>query len=1362
MFRKRFFRLSVILVLITIGISSCNKKESTGKKIIYPDSKILFIGLWDRAYPLLEKISEDSGIHLDQYQINDNMSSENLEKHYSEISFEKYSLVLILQINEIEGRILNRILEEAKQKRPELNVVEVDYRGSHTELLNSGVMSVDRVLNRYWLNTSEENLKRMLEYCNVKYAGGKGEIQPPVEISSFGIYHPDSKDFFPDWDSYRAWYKKQKNYTPDAPFVAMIVEVNYIVFHDGRVYDAVIREMEKNQINVVSVFGDADHLQSLIRAAKPSLMMLQHHSGPERTPEEDQTLESRARLDFRTVNEKNEKKSAFLEEMGIPYLFCGGLLGRVTIEQWENDVRAGSWNNYSGLARHEYYGIIEPHIVGAQSVSEQGYIYNKPIQERVERFAQRVKNWLRLQTLPNKDKKVALVYFHKYLGKADIGRPGEEMNRYINVPKSIYQSLNILQQQGYSVGSLPPTEKDLENLLREKGRNIPEWLGNEMDNFVKSASPILIPIEKYREWFNTKVSEKSRKEVIDLHGEIPGKLSIYKKDGKEYILLPAIQMGNIILAPQPDIGIKQFKQVMQSRKVPPSHNFLAFYFWLQEEFKADALVHYGAFGDEVFLPGKEIFLSKDDYPDIVIGTMPHIYIWPIENIGIGIIAKRRTNAVLLDHFVGPPLPTEFSTELSNLESQIYQFTQIRSDNILKAEYRKTITEEALQQRLPEKIGIIIEKNNLLSDENIAGLQRFIAYAKTQNSPNAMHIFGQNVPDERSIPLIAFMLQQNTQFIEKLQDFGIAGKDLMDAAKSDKVIRLIEYLLQSKYSDDEISKILGKNITVVKSALKEEIPLAELWWKNLQNVGRTEEDNFIGVLNGKYVSPGPGGTSLTNPDVLPTGRNMYGVSLKEIPSKQAWKVAVALLDSTLENYRREHGDFPKRVAFSETGMETFTDMGVMEAEVFYLIGIRPIWNAGGKITGLEVIPRNELNHPRIDPFISINGIFLKDFPYLVNLMDEAVSMAIAIDEPDNNLRITYNEIQNGLLSNGATEEEAKKLAGVRIFGTKAGEGGGRLFMLLPRSGTWDNREDILKVWNTMRTHTYGKDSWGDKNQELYNLAIQERELVISTWGNNLYGPLTNHHYPEQTGGLAMAIKMTGGKTPDVIIQDIRNKKLPGVVTLKEELNAELLATALNKTWIEGQMKEGYIGGTQLMQVPDNLFQWEAVNEGLISEAVWEQLSEVYLDDTLHLNMQEWFDENNPYAFQQLLSPMLESVRKGYWHPSEERLQQMVEAYASSVVRFGYNGGLYTGGNEKFDQHIQDQLNKLGKKDLLYDYNKMMAAGAVKGQKMQQEKPPEKKFPVIPFTSIVLSLVLAVLFFYGYRKRTGSPRKEKNKN
>jgi cobaltochelatase CobN len=616
---------ALLLAAPVIGFAAVERQAN--------EARILFVGLWDRAFQQMAKASEETGVAVQMRGTVHGETPGGVREELETTDYGRFDLIFVLQIDQVEAHILADLLKRAKASKPSLRVVQLDRRTTQQELIDQGVLEIDPKVRDYWRGFGLENLKRLLVYSRVKYLGGSGEVAEPVPAAACGLYHPQANGLFGSWADYQAWYEKRKGYRRDQPLVAIFIQQDYVIYGNHRVYDALVDALESRGINVAPMFGAMSDLQTLCRESRPSLLMLQHHSGPEELP--------------------SDGRKPFLEELNVPYLYSAGMMSGITVKEWQDDVRGTRMGGYGQISRHELYGIIEPFLIGARGSSAYGFALDEPIADRVTRVADRVKGWLRLRETAVQDKKVAVIYFHKYLGKADIGRPAPEMSRYLDPHASLLELLRAMSKQGYRVGPLPASTEELLELMKKGGRNIPSWAPGDMAGLLAEGKPVLVPQEQYAKWYAQKLTSTARSEVEKVHGPGPGTFMVTEQGGTKYIVLPCIRFGNVVIAPQPDRGSLQSRDLVHSRTVPPPHNYLAFYWWLQEEFGADALIHFGTHGSDFYLPGKELFLSADCFPDVIVGSMPNFYVWSIQNIGEAVIAKRRSYSVIVDHGVPP-------------------------------------------------------------------------------------------------------------------------------------------------------------------------------------------------------------------------------------------------------------------------------------------------------------------------------------------------------------------------------------------------------------------------------------------------------------------------------------------------------------------------------------------------------------------------------------------------------------------------------------------------------------------------------------------------------------------------------------
>jgi cobaltochelatase CobN len=401
------------------------------------------------------------------------------------------------------------------------------------------------------------------------------------------------------------------------------------------------------------------------------------------------------------------------------------------------------------------------------------------------------------------------------------------------------------------------------------------------------------------------------------------------------------------------------------------------------------------------------------------------------------------------------------------------------------------------------------------------------------------------------------------------------------------------------------------------------------------------------------------------------------------------VAVQLVDEMLKS---KH---PAKVGLDLNGMETMRDFGVMEAQILYLMGVRPVWDRNNLAIGVELISREELKRPRIDVFIAMGGMYKENFPTRVELLDKAVKLAASAKEADNGVRAGTERLAARLQKAGLGAEPAAQLATARIFGTKPGNiSGTKILYLVPRSGVWDKEEEIADVYIDNMCYVYTKGHWGQRIDGLYEQAIQDTDLLIRVWASNMTSQLANHHAYEYLGGLSMAVRKLTGKEPEAVIADVRDPNGARMRDFQEVLTTTLQAELLNRKWIEGMKEHGYAGAGHAAELVKNTFGWSITRQKSIADGTWDEIYDVYVKDKYQMGLRAWFEKQNPHALAELSATLLEAARTGHWRAATEQLSQLSRTYGEIVARHGESGSLVSGGNRKLNEFVTRQLQAPG--------------------------------------------------------------------
>ncbi|MBA4191286.1 MAG: cobalt chelatase [Planctomycetaceae bacterium] len=1211
-----------------------------------PTGTVVFVGVWDRSLPLIDKASRETGVP--------SVAVSPAELAARPKVLDGAQVLFVLNVNPDEVGKMVEVVRAAKQRNPKLEVLALDKRDVHANLAKADLLRTDPKVAPYWRANGLVNLKRLLAYTAATYLGRPAEVEPPVPIPDAGYYDAArAAEPFDSFDAYRTFKRGRKRWVDGGPVAVLLIHQSFWITEDTKVINAQVAALEKRGVNVAVVFGDThDRIGKLILDAKPDLLIEDRHGG-------------------------SWPKDA-LETLDVPYLRPISMLGS-TVEEWKADPRGLAHRDVGNfMTVQESKGTVEPVVVGGLRANVQGFKAHDPIPDRVERFADRAKQWLDLRKKANAGKKLAVVYYNKSLGKDDLLR-GSPTGAFLDGPASLLRFLPRLKDAGYTLGPLPKTPEELLGWVKARGRNVGPWAQGELDAMVASGDVTMIPLTKYQQWFDTKLTEANRKAVLDRHGPAPGKLMVTRVGGQPHIVLPGIRSGNVLLTPQPERGEKQDDKLIHSRDVPPPHNYLAFYWWLEEEYKADAVVHWGTHGTLELLPGKEAGLSSECWGDVCVGRLPVVNLWIMDNLGEATLSRRRSYATLVDHMVPALVNAGLTDDLRQLHDEIDKFDGLEP-GLLKEEFRKKVTAGARATGTAHTLGLDASKT--LADADIGKLAEYLHDVYEATTPTKLHVLGTPPPDTDVPAYMVNILRR--PFLDHLADVLPVPKEedrfpgdkyKWLRTKAEELLRAV--LIENRPPPFRLSMSLERDLTTAREVLD------KLRQADAEIVG------LLHALDGKFVRPGPGPDPIRNPGCLPGGRNLYALNPEEVPTKPSWEVAVKLVDDLVRTKS------PRKVGIDLNGLDTMRDFGVAEAQAMYLMGVRPVWDAQNLAVDVELIPRAALNRPRIDVFVAMGGMYKENFPTRVKLLDKAVRLASAADEPDNGVRQGTVRLEKQLLDRGFAGSKAKEFCHARIFGAKPGNMSGTgILYLVPRSGVWEKTEEIADVYVDHMSYAYTGNVWGEKIEGLYDEAIQGTDVVVRVWASNMTSPLSNHHVYEYMGGMSMAVKKFTGKTPVALIADVRDPDRGRVRQFEEVLATCFRSELLNRKWVEGMKGHGYAGAGHMSELVKNTFGWSVTRPGSVTQQTWDDIQAVYIKDKFGVGMKAYFEASNPHALQEILATLMEAERVGAWKCDEATRRDLATQYARSVVAHGDSAGLVSGGNLKLQSVVSALLTAPG--------------------------------------------------------------------
>ena len=717
-------------------------------------------------------------------------------------------------------------------------------------------------------------------------------------------------------------------------------------------------------------------------------------------------------------------------------------------------------------------------------------------------------------------------------------------------------------------------------------------------------------------------------------------------------VIPALLFGDIAVAIQPSRGYDiDPASSYHDPALPPPPAYLAFYGWLRRGFAADAVVHLGKHGNLEWLPGKALALSEDCFPDAVLGPLPNLYPFIVNDPGEGAQAKRRTHAAIVDHLT-PPLTRAEShgpmVELERLVDEYYQAATLdpRRLPVLASDIRD----------LAERGGLAVDCGIRPEDDETAALGKLDGYLcelKELQIRDGLHVFGVS-PDGRLRRDLLVAAMRSRLLPALMADLGIeTGEDLAAPWTGPRPAFLAGDALW-RTAGDTLERLEAAMARLAEGADTAPGPesaaalgfLGETLAPALDSSGEAEIRGLKAGLAGRFIEPGPSGAPTRGrPDVLPTGRNFYSVDTRAVPTPASaqlgWHSAVLLV----ERHVRDHGEWPRALALSAWGTSTMRTGGDDIAQALALMGVRPTWDAvSGRVTGFEIVPRDVLDRPRIDVTLRISGFFRDAFPGLIDLFDSAVRAIARLAEDDNPLY--------------TPEGDGFREATWRVFGSMPGAYGAGLQALIDEGG-WDGPEDLARAYIAWGGYAYGAGEEGKPAHRAFERRLARVEAVVHNQDNREHDLLDSDDYYQFEGGLTAAAALLSGRRPAVYHNDHTRPERPRIFNLEEEIARTVRARAANPKWIRGVMRHGYKGAFEIAATVDYLFAFAATT-GAVRDHHFEMLFDAYIRDEA---VREFMERSNPAALRETAARFLEALDRGLWRPRANFGYDLLRSLAS---------------------------------------------------------------------------------------------------
>ncbi len=944
-----------------------------------------------------------------------------------------------------------------------------------------------------------------------------------------------------------------------------------------------------------------------------------------------------------------------LAELDVPIL--QGLCLTSGREMWAaNDDGLSPLDVATQVAVPEFDGRIITVPFSFKEFDADGLSNYVPDLERAARVAGIAVRHARLRHIPMAQKRLALMFSAYPTKHARIGNAVG-----LDTPASAIRLLTELRTAGYDLGTgaVPGLEAQdgdtLIHALIAAGGQDQDWLTAEQ----LEGNPIRIGAAKYREWF-AGLPADLREGVEEHWGAAPGELFVDRSvDPAGEIVIAAMQFGNIVLMVQPPRGFGENPvAIYHDPDLPPSHHYLAAYRWIADEFRADAMVHLGKHGNLEWLPGKTLGMSASCGTDAALGDLPLIYPFLVNDPGEGTQAKRRAHATLVDHLIPPMARAESYGDIARLEQLLDEHQNVSAlDPAKLPAVRQQIWTLMRAAKMDHDLGLAERPDEDTFDDMLLHVDGWLCEIKDVQIRDGLHILGVAPRGEAEVDLVLAMLrarqmwggEQTVPGLREALGLSETGSETRDRTDEiEEQARGLVAALQAADWDPNAAAGLTDN-TVVAEILR--FAATEVVPRLRQTDG--EIDRVLHALNGGFIPAGPSGSPLRGLiNVLPTGRNFYSVDPKAIPSRLAWETGQAMAESLVTRYLKDHDEYPKSVGLSVWGTSAMRTSGDDIAEVLALLGIRPVWDeASRRVVSLEVIDAAELGRPRIDVTVRISGFFRDAFPHVLAMLDDAVQLVAALDEPAD-VNFIRAHAQADLADHGD-----QRRATTRIFGSKPGSYGAGLLQLID-SKSWRSDADLAEVYTTWGGYAYGRGIDGAPAADDMRTAYRRIAVAAKNTDTREHDIADSDDYFQYHGGMVATVRALTGKDPEAYIGDSTRPDAVRTRTLSEETARVFRARVVNPRWLEAMRRHGYKGAFEMAATVDYLFGYDATTN-VVADWMYEKLAESYVFDDEN---RKFMEQSNPWALHGISERLLEAAERDMWeHPEQATLDGLRQVY-----------------------------------------------------------------------------------------------------
>jgi cobaltochelatase CobN len=1128
------------------------------------------------------------------------------------------------------------------------------------ELLNSSTvdLNIADTVWKYLCAGGRRNHLQCLQYVFHTFFQLHYPFEAPQRLPELFLFHPD-RGIIPSGEEHTI----VPQYAPLGHAVILVYQTHYLADNLEPVY-YLAKALEKQGINPVIAFANnlrdqatCDELYTLLQKVGVAIDVVINTTS----------------FSIKSLVDTTDDQFIFLK-MNVPVIQA--IFASCTKEIWEENLFGLTPTDVAmNIALPEIDGRIITTAVsfksslGRDALTDSDILKYTTHEEGCSFVTEFVRRWITIRRKENKHKNIALI-MPNYPNKDSRLANGVGLD----TPASIIEILNALKTHHYHLGDFVPADS------AELIELITHYITNDTDTASYRPYQVSLNITQFYQCYNA-LSAVLRQKIEQQWGR-PEDSPNY--NANEFII-PGFLLGNTFVSIQPARGYNQdIKAIYHSPDLPPTYAYLAYYFWVNDVFNADAVVHVGKHGNLEWLPGKSVALSRDTcFPAALLNPIPHFYPFIVNDPGEGTQAKRRNHAIIIDHLIPPMTRAETYGVLTKLEHLIDEYYDAYSIDpkrtaIIKTQITQLVREANLEADLQSSVKDI--------DELLVKLDGYLCELKEAQIRDGLHILGKAPEGEQLTDLLVALHRVPatgsmglTQAIAR--NLGLSF-DPLNCDYQAPFAAEGQHLLFSK------CRIIGDAIEVLEQQAKtwvdklltgvtdlpaflpdgKQYPFITEFGRfiintTLPKIKNTTEEitNLLQGLNGQYVPSGSSGAPTRGRlDVLPTGRNFYSVDVRAIPTQTAYNLGVKSANLIIDRYLQEHGDYPESIGLSVWGTSTMRTGGDDIAQALALMGVKPVWQtANRRVSDFEIIPLITLRRPRVDVMLRISGFFRDAFPDVISLFNAVVEKLAQLDEPfeQNPIRKRFLQEKQEWQSKGLDEGKAHKRALFRVFGSKPGAYGAGLQAVIDEKN-WQSREDLAKVYINWSGYAYGADRIGESAHEVFEKRLSDIQVVMHNQDNREHDILDSDDYYQFQGGLANAVQTIKGEQPSIYFGDHARPENPRVKTLKDELLKVYRSRVINPKWIAGVKRHGYKGAFEMAATMDYLFAYDATTD-LVDDFMYEGITQAYLFDEEN---RQFIEQANPWALKDMTERMLEAIQRGMWkHPEKETLERLQQLF-----------------------------------------------------------------------------------------------------